>query len=181
MNSDGKVTIFRCDPMVSQEMSYHTFETVPYKDLTVLNVLDYIYSERDPSLAYRGRLCTKGYCGGCAMIVNGRPCLACHTLAEEAMIIEPHPSFKIIKDLVCDWEQVDDGSEGLARIKTPLPTIAVDPEKCIHCGDCVMICPVGVYDRVDRKVIVAHNERCLGRSCRLCSDACWKTAISIVQ
>lgn len=181
MNNHGKVIVFRYDPQISPKVSYDTFEEVPYKDLTVLNVLDYIYNELDPSLAFRGRLCTKGYCGGCGVMVNNRPCLPCQSLAAAEMTIEPHPSFKIIKDLVCDWDRTDDNSNRLGPIAKPYPAIIVDPDKCVHCADCVLICPVGVYEKVNKKVLVVHNERCLGRSCQLCSDACWKTAISIKE
>ncbi len=181
MKEHGKVTLFRYDPQISRKVHYATFEEVPYKNLTVLNVLDYIYTERDPSLAFRGRLCTKGYCGGCGVMVNKRPCLPCQSLATEEMTIEPHPSFTIIKDLVCDWDQIDDNANLLGEAAKPYPTIFVDPDKCIHCGDCVLMCSVGVYEMVDKKAAVVHNERCLGRSCQMCSDACWKTAISIKE
>lgn len=179
MENNCKVAILRYAPIAGREFKFDTFEEVPCKDLTVLNVLDYIYKERDSSLAYRGRLCTKGYCGGCGILVNGRPCLPCQTLAEQEMTLEPHPGYKVIKDLVCDWEHLDDDPSRLKRIKKPYPGIFVNPEKCVNCGDCVLICPVKVYEILDGKVTIAHNERCLGRSCQLCSDACWKTAIFV--
>jgi len=181
MMHGGIVTILRYDPEADPESRNMTFEDIPYKNFTVLNVLNFIYDERDPSLAFRGRLCTRGFCGGCGLMVNGRPCMPCTTLAEREMIIEPHPSFKVVKDLVCDWEQVDDDLSRLDRIKKPYPTIMVDAEKCVHCRDCILTCPVGVYDVVDKKVAVVNHERCLGRLCQLCSDACWKTALKVTD
>lgn len=181
METNGKVTIFRYDPQTDSKSCYETFEEIPYKNFTVLNVLDYIYNERDPSLAFRGKLCTKGYCGGCGVMVNKRPCLPCQSLAAEEMTIEPHPQFKLIKDLVCDWDTVEDNSGRVGAIAKPYPTIMIDNDKCVQCRDCILMCPVGVYTLKDKKVAVSHSERCLGHSCQLCSDACWKTAISIQE
>jgi len=38
------------------------------------------------------------------MSVNGNPALACNKLAEKEMKIEPHPKFKVIKDLIVEFE-----------------------------------------------------------------------------
>lgn len=40
------------------------------------------------------------------MRVNGEPVLACQELAAEEMVIEPHPKFQVIKDLVVDFDEV---------------------------------------------------------------------------
>lgn len=100
----AEVTVYRFDPSNDIEprlVVYHA----PYKGRTVINVLNYIYENQDASLAFRGGCFGKGSacCGACALSVNGRPVLGCQRVAEENMTIRPHPGFKVIKDLVCDF------------------------------------------------------------------------------
>ena len=97
--------IFRFDPSTDNKPKYQKYKNIPYIGCSVLDVLRYIYEECDQSLAFR-RLCTKGYCGGCAIRVNGEPVLACQKLATKEMVIEPHPKFKVIRDLVVDFDEV---------------------------------------------------------------------------
>ena len=97
----AKVKIFRFDPEVDTEPTYSEFEA-PYQGRTVLDVLIHIYENIDSSIAFRWA-CKKTYCRGCVLLVNGRPALSCTALAEKNMVIEPHPKFKVIKDLVVDF------------------------------------------------------------------------------
>lgn len=174
MEEKTKLKIFRFDPESGRNGEYDTFEGVPHEGQTVLNVLDYIYRERDTSLAFRGSLCTKGFCGGCGVMVNERPVMACQSLAEKEMIIAPHPGFKIIKDLVCDWNTPEEAPRpSQKRIR-----ISAD-ENCNHCRDCVKICVLKVFEVVDKRVEVAHPERCMGDTCRICMDTCQRRAIHI--
>lgn len=57
--------------------------------------------------------------------------------------------------------------------------IELDLERCVHCQDCVLICPVGVWDFRDRRVTVAKPDFCLGPECGQCADSCWKMAITV--
>lgn len=174
MEDRGKVKIFRFDPSLEERERYDTFGDIPYEGYTVLNILDYIYRVRDTSLAFRGSLCTKGFCGGCAVTVNGKVVMACHTLAEKEMIIEPHLSFKIIKDLVCDWDIGED-----ARPVKQTVEITIDKSKCNECRDCIKICVLKVFGVVDKRVTAVHPERCMGFTCKICMDTCWRWAIKI--
>jgi succinate dehydrogenase/fumarate reductase iron-sulfur protein len=99
------VKIFRFDPSLDKIPRYQEYKDIPYTGRSILDVLRYIYEEYDSSLAFR-RLCTKGSCGGCAMRVNGEPVLACQKLAINEMVLEPHPKFQIIKDLVVNFDKV---------------------------------------------------------------------------
>ena len=66
---------------------------------SVLNVLNWIYENLDPTLAYYYS-CRIGKCEGCDCVVNGRKTLICNTLAEGDMVLEPLPEFQVYKDLL---------------------------------------------------------------------------------
>lgn len=55
--------------------------------------------------------------------------------------------------------------------------LVVDANKCVGCGDCVYICPVGVYILRDKISVPYDRESCCGATCRMCVEYCWKDAI----
>jgi len=115
MSNLARVKVFRFDPAVDKEPKYDTFEGITFEDCSVLEVIQTIYEEREPSLAFR-QGCLNGTCVSCAVVVNGRTVLACQKLAEKEMVIEPHPKYKIIKDLAVDFnEKRRQGVEPLRR------------------------------------------------------------------
>lgn len=109
MDKDELATakIFRCDPDVNIEASYNEYK-VPYKGRTVLDILRYIYENLDSTLAFRWA-CGALYCRSCVISVNGKPALACMEPASKHMKIEPHPKFKVIKDLIVDLNRPNEG------------------------------------------------------------------------
>ena len=72
----------------------------------VLQILEHIFEKDDPSLAFRFGCCGSGpaRCGACALEVNDTPALACQKQAEKEMVLKPHRRFRVIKDLVVDFE-----------------------------------------------------------------------------
>jgi len=105
MTELATVKVFRYDPTVDKEAKYDTFESIPYEGRSVLEVINLIYEKLDQTLSFREG-CDNGTCAGCGLLVNGEPVLACQKLAEKEMVIEPHPKFEIIKDLVVDFNKV---------------------------------------------------------------------------
>lgn len=97
------IKLFRFDPEVDTEPRYDEFRVL-YQGRAVLDVLRHIYENFDSTFAFRWA-CTKGLCRACLVSVNGRPVLACMTPAESSMKIEPHPKFKVIKDLLVDLDK----------------------------------------------------------------------------
>jgi NAD-dependent dihydropyrimidine dehydrogenase PreA subunit len=95
------------------------------------------------------------------------------------MILEPHPKFKVIRDLAIDFDRTR-APEMDAR---PQVKITVDPDKCDGCRDCVFICPIGVYDlqkKGEGAVSVPVDiTNCCGEVCSQCSIFCKNTAILI--
>ncbi len=94
--------------------------------------------------------CMQKKCGACAMVINGRPCLACDAkLYENKTIrIEPLRKFPIIADLMVNRDIIFDN---LSRMKvwSEKELIAVDEKndimyeasRCLQCGCCLEVCP----------------------------------------
>lgn len=117
----ARIRVRRFDPSGDAEAYYQEYDGIPYEGRSVLEVLHAIYEERDSTLAFR-RLCVRGFCGSCFMVVNGVPALACQYPAQSEMVLEPHPKFPIIRDLVVDTEHpITDEAEVGARCAVPLP------------------------------------------------------------
>lgn len=95
--------VFRFDPKTDKTARFQTY-SVPYRELSVLQVLAYISENVDATLSFRSG-CTQGQCGACAISVNGRAAFACRQTASRNLVIEPHPKFEVIKDLVVDFNK----------------------------------------------------------------------------
>ena len=102
-----KVNIYRWDPSSDKNPRIDTFEVdmdnCPSK---VLDILNKIKNEIDPTLAYR-RSCAHGVCGSCAMNMGGKNGLACTTPHENIdgdIDIYPLPHLKVKKDLIGDLD-----------------------------------------------------------------------------
>ena len=145
------------DPDSSPHMDrFHLEET---DAMTLFIELTQIREEQDASLLF-DFCCRAGICGSCAMIINGRPDLACKTLtrdlAEEITLL-PLPVFKLIGDLSVDtgtWfrgmnEKVESWihTEKTAnpaleeeRMKNEIAEEIYELERCVECGCCVAAC-----------------------------------------
>ena len=91
-------------------------------------------------------------CGGCAMIINDVPALACATFADEVkgkeLVLEPLSKFPVVADLIVDRSVI---YENLIRAKAYLESIAESNRrqhaqqysvaKCLKCGLCLEVCP----------------------------------------
>ncbi len=83
------------------EGSYDTYQ-VPFEEkMSVFNVLEHIGNYLDPSLAFYAS-CRIGKCMGCTMMINGKRRLACTTLVEGDLVLEPDRRYPVIRDLVVD-------------------------------------------------------------------------------
>lgn len=122
---------------------------------TILDCLDRIREEQDPSLTYR-RNCRNTICGSCAMTVNNRAYLACKEHALEmakggVIHIAPMRNMPVVKDIVTDmnpfWKNLrsikpwlDTGEQVLPEkefLVTPQQQAEIkQPGDCIMCGAC---------------------------------------------
>jgi fumarate reductase iron-sulfur subunit len=152
--------IFRYNPQDPDSVPHtDTFVLDETESMTLFIALNRIREEQDPSLQF-DFCCRAGVCGSCAMVVNGRPGLACHTKTKDLpdrITLMPLPFFKLVGDL-----SVDTGTwfrEMYQRIESWIHTSkAFDPEaeeermsndaaeqiyeldRCIECGCCVAAC-----------------------------------------
>ena len=97
-----KVTIRRCDPASGRGPFDQTYE-VPVGDrTTVIEALDYIYENIDPSLAYYDHAaCGQGICRRCTAAINGKVSYLCLTRLTADVTIAPPAHLEIVRDLVC--------------------------------------------------------------------------------
>ncbi|MBX8631133.1 MAG: succinate dehydrogenase iron-sulfur subunit [Thermoplasmata archaeon] len=140
------------------------FRTRVHRFSTVLDALLDIKEKEDNTLAIRYS-CRMGICGSCAMVVNGKPVLACETnvlqnSGEGRIVVSPMLGHPLLKDLVTDF---DDFFERHRSIKPHLVRNDIEekysaqkeyPQSreelskylpfsyCIMCGLCVDACPV---------------------------------------
>lgn len=152
---NGIVNILRFNPKTDEKPYYQKYNYEYKEGMTVLDILNYIYEEVDSSLSY-SYSCRNGYCGICAVTVDGTPVLSCKKLASPKMIIEPLKSIRVIKDLVIDREEYEKRLPKLRLFLERRYKAKIQPEKinmanfekfkvasrCVECLACVSICPV---------------------------------------
>lgn len=177
----SRVRVFRFDPEVATEGRYNDY-TVPYDTgNTVMDVLNHIYENLDSGLGYRVGCAGAGHqrCGACAMVVNGKPVLGCKSLAKEEMTVDPHFKFEVIRDLAIDFEKAGKTPQD----RHPWVRIAVDHDKCDGCRDCVILCPMSVYEvkKEGNKAISVPTDiaSCCGETCNQCAIFCKNSAITV--
>ncbi|MBW2207043.1 MAG: succinate dehydrogenase iron-sulfur subunit [Deltaproteobacteria bacterium] len=160
--------ITRFDPGVDEKPYYKEYGLEAEPGERILDCLNRIKWEQDGTLGFRAS-CGHGVCGSDGMRINGRCALACQKLVKEyegeEVVIEPLPSFKVLKDLVVDldpfFEKVrlmkpyliaDGVPPAQERLQAPEESKKVDVAiRCILCACCMGSCPV-----------VNENEQFLG-------------------
>ena len=142
------------------ESYWQSFNYDGPKHVTVSAVLDALnYTDDlfdvDGNAATRIRWecsCMQAMCGGCAMVINGVPALACVTFADEVkgkeLVLEPLSKFPVVADLIVDRRVIH---ENLISAKVYLENLAASDKrqyeqqysvaKCLKCGLCLEVCP----------------------------------------
>ncbi len=95
--------------------------------------------------------CLQKKCGACAMVINGRPMLACDAkLSElgEVITVEPLRKFPVVEDLIVDRSAVFESLKELkvwfdAQTKADerVSDTAYEASRCLQCGCCLEVCP----------------------------------------
>jgi fumarate reductase iron-sulfur subunit len=139
---------------------WQTYELQDGAGMTLFIALSEIREQLDPSLQF-DFVCRAGICGSCAMLVNGRPALACRTLTKDLgdeFTLAPLPVFELIGDLSINtgkwmrgmserlqtWVHQQQPRPDLTRLEARMePKLAEDIyelDRCIECGCCVAAC-----------------------------------------
>jgi fumarate reductase iron-sulfur subunit len=152
--------IFRHNPQDPGSVPHmQTFSLEETPNMTLFIALNRLREEQDSSLIF-DFCCRAGICGSCAMVINGRPGLACQTqiIAMPGKIsLHPLPVFRMLGDLSVDtgvwfremyqktesWihtkTEVDPTREE-ARMDNAVAESIYELERCIECGCCVAAC-----------------------------------------
>ena len=159
-----KFQVLRFRPEQDEEPVWQEYEVPCQPDFVVLDALNYIEDEIDPTLSYRWS-CRMGVCGSCGMLVNGRPILTCNAFVRDydgPLRVEPLSNFPIVRDLVVDLDSF------VKKLRDVKPWIIRKAEKdvdegeylqtpaelerykqfsmCINCALCYAACPVLAHE-----------------------------------
>jgi len=111
-----QLEVLRYNPETDQEPRFQRYE-VPFRDdWVVLDALNHVKEEIDPTLSYRWS-CHMAVCGSCGMMINAEPKLACKTFVRDyrgVIRVEPLRHFPVERDLIT---VIDDFVAKLARVK----------------------------------------------------------------
>ena len=154
-----KVRILRqCSP--EDKPHWETFDYNGPEDASVAAVLDYINYNDDIETDAGERTtriiwdcsCLQGICGACAMVINGRPALACETLLRDLdcdeLVLRPLRKFPVIRDLMVDRSSIQEnlrksgmfiGEYSGSDSREHEQQYSVS--KCLKCGLCLEVCP----------------------------------------
>ncbi|MDR2689404.1 MAG: fumarate reductase iron-sulfur subunit, partial [Azoarcus sp.] len=157
-NRSLSFNILRYTPSSTPRMQTYRIEEA--ESMTLFIALNEIREHQDPSLQF-DFVCRAGICGSCAMMVNGRPQLACRTLTRglpAETTLAPLPFFELIGDLSVNtgkwmrgmserletWLHAREAEHDLRRIETRMePEVAeavYELDRCVECGCCVAAC-----------------------------------------
>ncbi|MEG6615624.1 fumarate reductase iron-sulfur subunit [Peptococcaceae bacterium 1198_IL3148] len=152
--------IFRFDPINPDIAPYmQAYELQETEGMTIFVALNNIRENFDPSLKF-DFVCRAAICGSCAMLINGRPRLACKTLTKTLPVditLMPLPVFKLIGDLSVDtgtwfrhlslrteaWVHTKkkfNPNDPEERMDNDIALKIYEAERCIECGCCIGGC-----------------------------------------
>lgn len=145
-------------PQIAARVQTYTLQDAD--GLTLFIALNEVRERQDPTLNF-DFVCRAGVCGSCAMMINGRPTLACRVLARDVgpdIHLAPLPGFELISDLSVNtgkwmrqmserieaWVHLNSHEVDLTRIEERMdPELAekiYELDRCIECGCCVAAC-----------------------------------------
>ena len=156
-----KLSVLRYNPQERGSVPrMQTYDLEEAHGMTLFIALNEVREKLDASLQF-DFVCRAGICGSCAMIINGRPGLACRTLTQNLgadITLAPLPVFELIADLSVNtgkwmhamserlrtWVHMKEKEVDLCRLEERMePELAqkiYELDRCIECGCCVAGC-----------------------------------------
>lgn len=153
--------IFRHNPSDPSSVPHIQSYTLQEADaMTLFIALNEIRETLDASLQF-DFVCRAGICGSCAMLINGKPELACRTLCKDlpsTINLAPLPGFELIGDLSVNtgkwmrgmserletWVHLNNTDIDLGQLEEKMEPELADSiyelERCIECGCCISAC-----------------------------------------
>lgn len=137
----------------NEDKSYYQkfeYECVNDSDtvLTMLNNLN-LNDDLKDIIVFK-QSCLQGKCGACAMLINGKPRLACKTKVKDYdyLKLEPLKKFPVIEDLVVDRTIMQENLKMLnvylsddAIVNEKRNELSYEASRCLQCGCCLEVCP----------------------------------------
>ncbi len=154
------IRILRCNPADRATPPYlQAYQIDEAEGMTLFIALNEIRTTQDGSLLF-DFVCRAGICGSCAMLIDGRPGLACRTLTRDLgpeITLAPLPFFELIGDLSVNTGKWMRGTserlqtwihnsrpadlDGLEdRMAPDLAEAIYELDRCIECGCCIAGC-----------------------------------------
>lgn len=166
------VTVVRQEP--DNEPREIIFE-VPFGErTTVLDALNWIKDQLEPSLAFRWA-CRMGVCGSCGVMVNGRPMLGCEThvagYATSGLKVEPLAHAAVERDLVVDTEAFIAKMRSIAPWMVSEPAVAEPVETSGSPDVLASSSNLNINTQTPEQLLAIHGlSQCI--NCLLCYAAC---------
>jgi len=160
-NRKVQIKVLRYNPAqpgVAPHWQTHELDDAP--GMTLFIALSEIRDRLDASLQF-DFVCRAGMCGSCAMLVNGKPALACRVLTrrlDPVITLAPLPVFELIGDLSVNtgkcmrgmserlqtWVHAQELQVNLSKLEARMDPELADEiyelDRCIECGCCVAAC-----------------------------------------
>ena len=183
------INVFRYNPLDPASVPHmQAFRINETESMTLFIVLNRLREEQDHSLQF-DFCCRAAICGACAMVINGRPGLACHTKTKDLpdeVTLMPLPVFKLVGDLSvdtgtwfrgmarkveswCHTKKVFDPAAPEERMENSLAEKIYELDRCVECGCCVAACGTALMredflgatalNRVARFILDPRDER----------------------
>lgn len=155
------INILRYNPQDPNSKPHmQSFKLEEAEGMTLFIALNELREQQDPTLQF-DFVCRAGICGSCAIVINGRPGLACRTLTKNLgteINLAPLPFFELIGDLsvntgkwmramserlqtwVHEKEQEINLSKAEEKMEPELAEKIYELDRCVECGSCVAAC-----------------------------------------
>ena len=153
-----QLEVLRYNPETDSEPRFQTYSVPCMNEWVVLDALNYVKENLDPTLSYRWS-CHMAVCGSCGMMVNGEPKLACKAFIHEYpdnIRVEPLLHFPVERDLVTVAEDF------MAKLASVKPYLIPKQEKPLAEGE---------YKQTPAELI-KYKQYSLCINCMLCYAAC---------
>lgn len=118
---------------------------------TVAELIERINSEQIPEDPVTWeRSCKQKKCGACAMLINGRPRLACdarvYEYGEKPIKLAPLKKFPVVCDLMVDRSTMFENLKNLGswleeNSGSDMTGDSYEASRCLQCGCCLEVCP----------------------------------------